>query len=1670
MRFLTAWLTLLGCTLAPALAESVTASTYSVGVAQVNITPSYPVRLSGFNLPNRREECSSVLHPIWAKALAIGAKEPLVLIAVDTCGIPARMTQAVAERLHKAGVARERLAITSTHTHTAPMLAGVLPTLFGEPIPKEHLEHIDRYTAELTDRLENVALAALADRKPATLHWGIGKVGFAVNRRTKSVPVDHDLPLLAVRDPNGKLRAVYVNYACHCVTLSHNKIGGDWAGFAQRLIQEEHAGVIALVSVGCGADQNPNSGVTGDKVEVARRQGTEIAAEVRRLLGGYLAPVRGDITAKASALALPLAAPPKADWDERAKSTDPRGYHARVQLERLARGEPLKAQIDYSVQAWAFGDSLAMVFLPGEVVVDYAMRLKRELDGLRLWVNAYSNDVPCYIPSERVLKEGGYEGGGAMTYYDLPGPFQPGLEEKIVAAVHAQIGDRFKAPHDPKRLGGSKPLSPQQSLAELRTHQELAVDLVLAEPMVIDPVAIDFGPDGKLWVAEMVDYPAGFRGDYQPGGRVRMLEDTDGDSRFDKATVFLDGIPFPTGLTVWRKGVLVCAAPDILYAEDTDGDGKADVVRKLYSGFGTHNYQARVNSLEYGLDGWVYGACGSFGGSIQSFAGGSPTRLGNRDFRIRPDTGVLEPASGRTQQGRVRDDWDNWFGCDNLILCWHYPLADHYLRRNPHVAPSTTSVFVPDGPNPNRLFPLTQLQLFKLSGPPGKPTAVCGLGVYRDDLLGKEYRGNVFACEPVDLLVHRLQLSPKGSTFAGKRAANETASEFLASADNWFRPVQARTGPDGALWIVDMYRFVIEHPRWIPPEDLAKLDVRAGSTLGRIYRVRPREQPLRPWRHLDKLNTEELVAALDSPNGWQRDMAQQMLLWRGDKLAGPALEKLAAHCARPEARLHALCSLDGLGLLRADVVRARLADVHPGVRRHAVRLAESFLPQAQELGEDLFKLLGDANAQVRLQLAYSLGAGKDPRAGHALAKLALAHPDDDFLSAAVLSSMNRDNLGAVLATVLAGNFRSPSATFVGKLVGLAPAFDAKEELTRAVRDITRDFYRRSPWAGSASYDNWQFTGVAGVLDALERRGQSLEKWLSEAEIANIRALAAEARTTAVDEKATESRRLAALQVLGRENGAAHEDQKIIVALLTPQNSSAIQAAAIAALGRMTADTVAATLIAGWKSYTPALQSQVLDVLLSRESWKARLLQSIDKKEVPAAQIDARRRELLLRQRNMALRELAERLFSDAASVDRRKVLDDYRDITTLRGDAAHGKEVFAKRCSTCHRLNDVGTDVGPELAALANKTPQFLLQEVLDPNRNVDGKYLEYFAATKAGQTFTGILTSESASAITLRGQEGKEQTLLRNDLDELKSTGKSLMPEGLEKDISKQDMADLFAYLGGGAEVPAALAKQILDPGKSDKERRDLIEKNAAQATELVAALVADLQPDAPEEYVRIPWIWRAAITAGKANDTAQLRRLLDVSLPKAGAPLRDWQAVVIGGGVINGISLQGIWPKPRVLDILQAEMELAQRWQAALPQAAAMADNEKIKTGTRYDALRMLALDDWELRREQLAKYLAKGTHAELQMGAISGLADVERPEVAALLLGGIDHYPATNRKLALDALLRGDARVAALLDAIEQGIVKAAWLTEEQKKLLRALKDEKLRRRATQLLAQP
>jgi len=419
---------------------------YQVGLSKVDITPSFPIRLSGFS--SRKTESEGVRQKIFARALAIrGQGEPIVLIAVESIGISPELRDEVTKRLQTTRkIAPDRVAFCSTHSHTAPTLRGVLPTMFGEPLTPAQQQHVDQYTDELIQKVERAAVDALDNLVPSTISFGIGQAGFAQNRRTPGGPVDHQLPVLVITGPDGKVRGIYLGYACHCVLLRDNLVSGDWAGAASDQLEQKFPGSVALVSIGCGADSNPATDPQQDQAQVAAQHGREIVDEVGRLLADKkLTPVHGEIECQLEMLPLPLQPiAPRDKWVERSQIPGPEGYYARVQLERIDGGETLPTEVPYPIQTWKFGKSLAMVFLGGEVVVDYAIRLKKELGADRLWVTAYANSAPAYIPSERILKEGGYEGGQAMQYYALPALFAPGLEDRIIAAISKQLGPTYK--------------------------------------------------------------------------------------------------------------------------------------------------------------------------------------------------------------------------------------------------------------------------------------------------------------------------------------------------------------------------------------------------------------------------------------------------------------------------------------------------------------------------------------------------------------------------------------------------------------------------------------------------------------------------------------------------------------------------------------------------------------------------------------------------------------------------------------------------------------------------------------------------------------------------------------------------------------------------------------------------------------------------------------------------------------------------------------------------------------------------------------------------------------------------------------------------------------------------------------------------------------------------
>jgi putative membrane-bound dehydrogenase-like protein len=955
-----------------------------------------------------------------------------------------------------------------------------------------------------------------------------------------------------------------------------------------------------------------------------------------------------------------------------------------------------------------------------------------------------------------------------------------------------------------------QPLSPEASLKAMQPRPGFTVELMAAEPLVQDPIAFAWGPDGKFWVVEMGDYPLGVDGKNKFGGRVKLLEKTKpNDGPYDKATVFLDNLGYPTGVMAWDKGVLVTCAPDIFYAEDTDGDGKADKKVVILSGFGEGNQQHRVNGLVYGLDNWIYGANGDSGGKVwlrsqdpsqdQARKKADAVDIRGRDFRFLPHLG-LDPQSGQSQFGRARDDWGNWFGNNNTQPMWHYALEDYHLRRNPHLPVPDPRIHVPLTPRAGRVYATSRtLPRFNSPGAENHITSACSTIVYRDDLFGPGFENNSFVSEPVHNLIHREVMTRKGVTFTSRRAADEETSEFLTSTDNWFRPTMIQTGPDGALWVADMYRHVIEHPEWIPKDWQKKLDLRAGHDKGRIYRVYPVNKKPRPIPRLDKLDTGALVAALESPSGWQRDMAQQLLVKKKDRRAIAYLAEVFRDSNSPLARLHALCTLQGIGGLREGILSRALTDKHPGVRRHAVRLCEPLLSEANsnavtrteiaDLASALLKLIDDPDIQVRMELAYTLGYWDDPRAGAALGRLALKDGDDSYFLAAVMSSVNARHLEPVLEVVLKDG-KLPGPLFE-KLLRLADAYfhsQAMATLLSAVATPEKGRYRVE-----------QFHALAALLDSLDQRNISLAKLGKgdkevKAAVKKLEKIFDAARATVATPQAAD--RVAAVGLLGRGFDRYEDDIKVLGSLLAPQTPDDVQAAAISTLGKLKTPIAPALVLRSWKGLGPNLRTQALDMLLSRSDGVHAILDAVQSKKVLPFEIDAARRQRLLDHKNATVKQRAAKLLAATITSDRGKLLESYRGVLSMTGDPTRGLKIFAKSCASCHKLGGIGEDVGPNLVSVPDKSAEAMLTAILDPNQAVEARYVNYTAVTKNGLTYSGLIASETGTSLTLVGADGKKHALLRTELDELFSTGKSAMPEGLEKELPPPAMADLIAYL----------------------------------------------------------------------------------------------------------------------------------------------------------------------------------------------------------------------------------------------------------------------------------
>lgn len=954
-----------------------------------------------------------------------------------------------------------------------------------------------------------------------------------------------------------------------------------------------------------------------------------------------------------------------------------------------------------------------------------------------------------------------------------------------------------------------KPTEPQDALAKFTLKPGFRIEQTVAEPLVVDPVAMAWDEDSRLFVVEMRGYSED--GD-QNLGRVRLLEDTDSDGRFDRSTVFAEGLSWPTAITYARGGVFVGAAPDIWFLKDTDGDGKADERRVVFTGFGRGNVQGLLNTFKWGLDNRIHGATSSSGAKVVRLGDdGQPIGeeadalvLRGRDFAFDAKTLAMTAESGGAQHGLSFNQWGEKFVCSNSDHVQQVLFEDRYIARNPYLAaPGARVSIAADGPQADvfRTSPIEPWRIvrtrLRVQGivpgpvegggtPAGYFTGSTGVTIFRGTAWPAEYQGWAIVGDVGSNLVHRKRLEPAGVRYVARRV--DEKSEFLSSSDIWFRPVQFANAPDGALYIADMYRETIEHPASLPPIIKKHLDLTSGRDRGRIYRVVGDgfQQPRLP--KLSQATTAELVALLAHPNGWHRETAARLLYERQDAAAIKPLEQLVAEADAPEGRIHALYALDGLNASTPDVLLAALADSHPRVREHAVRLSEKLAGDSPRLRTQLLAMTDDDALRVRYQTAFSLGELSGKQRNAALASIWKREASDPHVTLAVRSSL-AEGAGDVLAIFAADEAFRQTADGLAAIRALASQIGKQQRADdiAALLQIVRQLSGQQP------------TVLQAIVSALAAKpGSALEQQIAAASGGQaaelMRELLTKARADAVDTARSLEQRVSAVQLLRLGKLAGQE--ATFAELLAPSEPADIQAAALDTLASFDSPEVADTIIGVWRTLSPRLRTRAGDVLFSRESWLRSLLDAVQSKQIAVADLDPARLKVLAAHRDPAVREQAARLVSQSNPRGRQEIVVAYQGVLGQAGDVARGRQVFQKTCAACHRLEGKGHEIGPNLAAMKARGDEAILVNVLDPNREVNPQYLSYVLVTGDGRSLTGLIAAETATSVTLRRADNASDTVLRVDIDELLSTGLSLMPEGLEKQIDQQAMKDLLAYL----------------------------------------------------------------------------------------------------------------------------------------------------------------------------------------------------------------------------------------------------------------------------------
>ena len=1433
-----------------------------VGVAKTDITPEEPVRLSGY--ASRTTPATEIEDRLFARALILtptlqsnaveanaaqpntaqsaggsngtetsasdqtsptvekpNTKEALVIVSIDAIGITSMMTENILKRvLPKLDIPRSRIVFCTTHSHTAPHLDGLIPNLFGVPFPEAEQQAMLRTTQMTVDRIGDAILQAFENQKLGKVHYGLGRAEFAINRRmlkenqwvgigtVDDGPVDRNVKVLKVSDAADNLIAVTYQYACHSTSISPdaNRISADWGGIAAGIIEQNHPDCIALPIIGCGADANPNPRGT---IELSRQHGAEMAKSVQDVIAGELKPLPAPTNAAFTLVALASTDRPsreKLETMQQSPSVHERNF-ANTWLEVLSRKDRIPETYPAPVHLWTFGQDLGWVFMGGEVVVDYQIRLEKELSQFQnVWVAAYVDDVFAYVASERVRFEGGYEVDGSMLYYGQPGPWDTGTENQIVDRVLQLTKQKLLA---------DQPRSPKESLESIEVPEGWTIELVASEPLISDPVGVSFGADGKVWVVEMSDYPLGGK-----SGSIKTLADTDGDGVMDQSTTFLEGLQYPAGVYAWRDGCIVACAPNIFFARDIDGDGKCDERVELLTGFPEGNPQHRVHGFTYGMDHRLH--FGPGGGAEQITLTGrgllnhlpsnatpdsssvkpeSTMRISGSDLSLDPDRGELQLETGVTQFIRTTDELGNWFGNENSLPMFHYVFPHSWMAQSGYFPPKRYQLMT-DPPSIPPVFPLSQQadrfnDLYAIN----RFTSACSTIINRGAGQGEGMRGFALVCEPVHNLVTRYEVSPLGLTWTARRIAEDAKSEFIRSSDPWFRPVRIENAPDGTLWVVDMYRYVIEHPEWIPEEWQRRINLRAGEDRGRIYRIRRTDFTPLPISDFSKLSQQALIQELIGPNSARADLAQQLLIahWQENKLQPEAFEKLQKLLfetteVRSQIRIgHMLLRIKGIPV---EKLNTSAKDLLPATQKLLMDQWHHIQPMLEQNSSDEFrerflsqvdsKSLMDSPAMA---LSYAVLASQSgERFSPTIAKVLVAHAKYSWLIQGT-HFLAPGSIDGVLRQTLSSEQEAKYVRRIIEALVQRCSPELKSELLQSIAEeepSDPSNPTRPTWHYllAKQFSTAESTGLDN--DAIDRllnasRAQ-WDQYVNNPEVGNTATLAA------------------SMDLLFSRMGRSWtEDHQRFFSALNIGQAGPLDAELTRSLWR-SANDAEIKILDGWSKLSAESRRVALNLSTNNQGSFEELLKRIESDKIPIEDIDASTLQQLRDSNFLGMDDLKRELFGDPPGADRPEIVRNALKRWPAKTDPSVGQSAYAKHCAACHdpRLQGEQTieALGPNLRGLSHWTNEAWMTAILDPNRSVEEKYWVFQANTVDGESLVGLKIQEDDRTIEWVDATGKISRIEKSVLSEYRVSQRSLMPEGFEQLLTPEELAAVVSFL----------------------------------------------------------------------------------------------------------------------------------------------------------------------------------------------------------------------------------------------------------------------------------